>query len=583
MPDFKLVAPFEPTGDQPRAIEGLLDGLDKGLNHQVLLGATGTGKSLASDEPVLIGRQDDYGVILWSVEPIGPLVDAALAERTSYVDDHGTTVGFATPDAPGYVVTTLDPASHQTVVRSVTAFSRHDAPARLARVVMDDGRRVTVTGDHNFVRLSAEARLETVRTSDLRTGDRLPVPASWSIEGGTSRIDVASLLEDDPAAYVSGPGVLGREVDLTARWSLARGARAPISTVGAAGAAVLERFGPTHVGGRRGRHRLAASEPLTDDWLAFLGVFVAEGHVADRYAIIAPGAELLDRVRALAATIGVPTMERGPHELGIPARVVADALARLCGSRAGEKHLPPFWANLDDHRLGKLLAGYFEGDGWVEKTGASVCAVTKSERLANELAYALLRFGIVARLTRTRKRAVGTSHLGADYWQVSIRGHEDLLAFARDVGFVWPRKRRQLAAILLRTVGGNVDVLPAAGRWVKAARLALDLTQTELAEMSGMTRTAISASEHSVEGRLGGWWKRSSDGASVEPTGDPPSRSRWTRSDASSRVGGRQSDPCMKSNQSTRRSTTSPSRVPRHSWLASVASSSTTPTPSPKS
>ena len=41
MPDFKLVAPFQPTGDQPKAIERLSDGLAKGLKHQVLLGATG--------------------------------------------------------------------------------------------------------------------------------------------------------------------------------------------------------------------------------------------------------------------------------------------------------------------------------------------------------------------------------------------------------------------------------------------------------------------------------------------------------------------------------------------------------------
>jgi excinuclease ABC subunit B len=45
MPDFRLVAPFEPTGDQPTAIERLVDGLGKGLKHQVLLGATGTGKT----------------------------------------------------------------------------------------------------------------------------------------------------------------------------------------------------------------------------------------------------------------------------------------------------------------------------------------------------------------------------------------------------------------------------------------------------------------------------------------------------------------------------------------------------------
>ncbi|HEU4573153.1 MAG TPA: DEAD/DEAH box helicase family protein, partial [Candidatus Limnocylindrales bacterium] len=45
MPDFKLVAPFEPTGDQPEAIERLSKGLAKGMRHQTLLGATGTGKT----------------------------------------------------------------------------------------------------------------------------------------------------------------------------------------------------------------------------------------------------------------------------------------------------------------------------------------------------------------------------------------------------------------------------------------------------------------------------------------------------------------------------------------------------------
>jgi excinuclease ABC subunit B len=45
VPDFKLVAPFEPTGDQPAAIDRLADGLQRGLRHQVLLGATGTGKT----------------------------------------------------------------------------------------------------------------------------------------------------------------------------------------------------------------------------------------------------------------------------------------------------------------------------------------------------------------------------------------------------------------------------------------------------------------------------------------------------------------------------------------------------------
>lgn len=45
--DFKLVSPFRPTGDQPKAIQTILDGVSNGKQIQVILGATGTGKTFA--------------------------------------------------------------------------------------------------------------------------------------------------------------------------------------------------------------------------------------------------------------------------------------------------------------------------------------------------------------------------------------------------------------------------------------------------------------------------------------------------------------------------------------------------------
>ncbi len=59
--DFQLVTTYTPKGDQPRAIEELMDGLAAGEKHQVLLGVTGSGKTFTmakiieqSNRPALI-------------------------------------------------------------------------------------------------------------------------------------------------------------------------------------------------------------------------------------------------------------------------------------------------------------------------------------------------------------------------------------------------------------------------------------------------------------------------------------------------------------------------------------------------
>ena len=45
MEEFRLVTDFKPRGDQPAAVDALVDGVNRGLRHQVLLGVTGSGKT----------------------------------------------------------------------------------------------------------------------------------------------------------------------------------------------------------------------------------------------------------------------------------------------------------------------------------------------------------------------------------------------------------------------------------------------------------------------------------------------------------------------------------------------------------
>ena len=43
--NFQLCSPYKPTGDQPQAINALVEGINAGAEAQVLLGVTGSGKT----------------------------------------------------------------------------------------------------------------------------------------------------------------------------------------------------------------------------------------------------------------------------------------------------------------------------------------------------------------------------------------------------------------------------------------------------------------------------------------------------------------------------------------------------------
>ncbi len=62
MSDFKLRSNYHPTGDQPKAIESLLDGLDEGDKEQTLLGVTGSGKTFTMAN--IIAKQNRPTLIL---------------------------------------------------------------------------------------------------------------------------------------------------------------------------------------------------------------------------------------------------------------------------------------------------------------------------------------------------------------------------------------------------------------------------------------------------------------------------------------------------------------------------------------
>jgi excinuclease ABC subunit B len=92
---FRVEAPYKPSGDQPQAIEKLVQGLKDGLHHQTLLGATGTGKTAVmswifeqAQRPALVIAHNKTLVSQLWAEFRDFLPDAAVEMFISYYDEY---------------------------------------------------------------------------------------------------------------------------------------------------------------------------------------------------------------------------------------------------------------------------------------------------------------------------------------------------------------------------------------------------------------------------------------------------------------------------------------------------------------
>ncbi len=164
MGEFKLISDYRPGGDQPQAIDKIAANIVEGKRFQTLLGATGTGKSVAWDEPVTvqIGANRAYR------GPIGRLLDDTLGHEQAV-----ESLEAAPPDE--WRILAWDADTGTTGWQPITGLSRHTSPDKMYRLRTACGREVTVTGDHS-VWVLRDGQLHLLPGNELRNGDALPIP-----------------------------------------------------------------------------------------------------------------------------------------------------------------------------------------------------------------------------------------------------------------------------------------------------------------------------------------------------------------------------------------------------------------------
>jgi excinuclease ABC subunit B len=199
---FKLETTYEPSGDQPQAIEKMVEGLNDGLSHQTLLGVTGSGKSVGYDDTLVIAESVG-GEMRTRTLKAGPFIDALIESHD--LDVTSQTERYACADRAFFTLS-YDPLQGKTAWYPVAALLRHQAPGQMFSLTTRCGRAVQATGDHNFWVLR-EGVPTLIKTEDARLTDFLPVPDMMSASSHPSRATVEYRTVGG-AAYVSIPAEL---------------------------------------------------------------------------------------------------------------------------------------------------------------------------------------------------------------------------------------------------------------------------------------------------------------------------------------------------------------------------------------
>ncbi len=486
---FQLRSGFTPQGDQPAAIDSIVRGLTEGATDQTLLGITGSGKSLPPDERVLVGLEKD-GEIKASLMFIGELIDDVLSRHKTFLTEDKNEIVWASQMSERYYAFAFDPETKQSAWKPITAFLRHPAPETLFRVETKCGRRVTVTGDHNFFVLR-QGEIKLLETKDIQAGDYLPLPLFMpSPSAALESVSVAQTLANEKVYLQVPPALL-------AQFNLPRNKKQRVIS---RGENVLLASAPLSLTKdlqlKSKKHSFPAELNLNTDWLALIGAYIAEGHSTERYFLIsAQSSGWHERVKEILRNLNLTFSVRPSRDIQISSALLTKTLARWCGRTAFKKSLPPFWTQLSNQQLGKMLAAYFAGDGGVEAEG--VFCTTASKTLADDLLWALMRFGIWARIRfRQIKKPNGSP---SSCWTISITGRDNLERFADCIGFDYEAKQklfeRRLACLRTVACNTNVDLIPASGAQIRELRKTLGWSQTDLARALKTSQGAISMFE----------------------------------------------------------------------------------------
>jgi len=445
--------------------------------NAVVFAKSGSGKSVKSSEPVLV--KTEKGVKL---EKIGPLIENLIKRKgASRIDQELEGV-----IDPGLSVYTFN-QKFKGEWSPVSVAARKKAPKTLYKFTTASGREITVTGDHNMLVLR-NGKVVAAQSEEVKKGEYVPLARTVpEPEKSPKSLNLLKLLKNAQGIYVQGANSLinqnyqilkkaninpkldrylyryraERRIPLKYFWAVLKYLKIKPNQL------LLKKLRITSSRNKnKDRFSLPALFPINSSFLRILGYIASEGTIQKNIVLISNhDKEVIQDIEKSLDELSIGYHYR-PGDVALASRPSIELIKAIgLKGKSAQKRVPPFVFNLDNKRAAEFLRAYFEGDGGVEHNSVNACS--KSRRLISELSYLLLRYGIIARISKKKKRATNSNHRGAYYYHLTISGQKDLKQFAQEIGFVSKQKQQKLLKIINKKHNTNVDVIPTANSLLK--------------------------------------------------------------------------------------------------------------------
>ncbi|MFB6209344.1 MAG: DNA topoisomerase VI subunit B [Candidatus Nanohaloarchaea archaeon] len=382
-------------------------------------------QSLLPDQKVLVRKDGDVQLV-----EIGQLCDELIeseeGDKTAKIDQK--------IEAPCF-----KRATGEVAWRDVTHAIRHENRHETFRIETSRDREIEVTGNHSLFGLTKEGEIEEIEASELGEGDSVLSPQKIPNKGEKNSLNILSQFKADEIEemrwYVYGVSEEKLQV-IKKKGEKVRKKPSPESRKRTyyryKGVDILKdsleqnylekNYLPAEKllrlgwedkveNGKLRTYQVGGNEKeiplkidLDSEFMRFLGLFAAEGHVDERQAGFTFGSheqEFVSEVRQTAEdklqiSTTMNKREGNSTRVKIFGSPIVKLMEKLCGRGAQNKHVPNFVFETSECNQKSFLKGLIDGDGSTSHPGNEVSLTSTSKRMAQQVSYLINMLGVVA-------------------------------------------------------------------------------------------------------------------------------------------------------------------------------------------